>query len=288
MKKILAILKVKTFFIYEIIIISILMFLLTFFGVRYIHNNLQNTYNIVNTIDSNNSNTQDLILSMNKLYITDEKVFYECLYSGKCDTNTNKLLTKSENEFIFYCKRNGMNTDSVTNILNKKRALLNKIKITKVSKLPLNKFKKIDSIPQVRTTIRHKLFKKTEEKEITYKKYEKINNYELMYNISIIEKNNIKRINGYITENIKLNMELRNLANTYLIEISQHNTNVRKIGFKEIKNNIKKYENIVFILSIILSIVIIFLIYDIEKKKSKENTDKTFIREIFNKLTNKH
>ena len=36
-----------------------------------------------------------------------------------------------------------------------------------------------------------------------------------------------------------------------------------------------------------ISFTITFLIYDIEKKRKSENTNKTFIRELLNKILNK-
>ena len=284
MKKLIAILKIKTFFGYEILAITIIMFLLTFFGIKHIHNNLKQTSNIVSVIDSNNYDMHNIILDMNKLYIADEKAFYSCLNTGKSDSNNVKLLNESELIFINDCISHGINTDSVNQIFVEKKTLLDKIKINKVSKIHINRFKVIDSIPQVNTIETHKIFKNTKEKQISYKKYEKIDKYELMYNISVIEKNNIKKTNDYITENIELDIKLRNLVNSSINDITIKSKEKGKISVSKIKDNINSYEKIVFSLSILLSFVIVFLVYDIEKKRSVEYADKTFIRELINKI----
>jgi len=265
-------LKILTFFNIEILSITIIFMLLSFFGIKYLKNINHDVQKHTIEIIDNQAKITNLLRCFNYYLINDQIFFSNSLTISGTKTNINVDSAVKSISNVY----NNIKIDSL---------IKEKLSIYKnVINIRVNKIDRLSIIP-ISFVNKKNLFSK----EKTIIKYKSINVYnaqDLKDEISRIKKDIDFEILQNTKYNADINSQIRDEFFVYISDLQRINTEKKEQISIEIENNFRKYIITITLLLLLLFLSISFLRYDIKKKRKIEDRNKMVIDSMIKKKNN--
>jgi hypothetical protein len=286
MKKIITFLKVVTFLNIELISITLLLILLSFFGYNYINCSISDNMELKNKIIKNEKELLNTYKITNNMSRIDEEILSKCL-----DVNKPYDSLSIDIKDLIY-QKNRLKVDKKTSIILdslivEKLLMYYEIDEFVGKKVNFSKVTYPNKIYTVSKNVTKRLFTDKTEYVTNVKEYDKINVSLLKKEYTKISIVNSNTKNNLIKRNNDLSLNIRSILDQY--SNSKFNGNVikyKKISDK-LESNLGKYIKVVILITMLYSFLIYLLISDIRKKNKSITRGKYTISMLIDRYNDK-
>jgi len=263
--------KVVTFFNVEIISITVIFILMSFFGIRYLIKNNSEIKDHTKVLLSNQYKITKVVRDFNLYLISDQILFSNSLTLGdRKYLNIDSSLDILSNIYI---------SEKMNYLIEEKRKIFNSI-----IDVRLNKIEKISSVPFLISS-KSGIFKRSTDK-IGYKDVKVVDRGMLESQVLKMRNEIDKEIAESTKNNSEINSQIRNELFLYISTLQDANDKASIHIFNKIESNFKKYLITILILMTFLILSIYFLRYDINKKERAEKRTKMVIDQLIENQIN--